>query len=44
MEDKENKELDKVTELGADLTSSKNGSIYTLTIIGQVPPGSRRSS
>ena len=36
MEDKENKELDKVTELGADLTSSKNGSIYTLTIIGQV--------
>ena len=36
MEDKENKELDKVTELGADLTNSKNGSIYTLTIIGQV--------
>lgn len=36
MEDKENKELEKVTELGADLTSSKNGSIYTLTIIGQV--------
>lgn len=36
MEEKENKELGKLTELGADLTSSKLGSIYTLTIIGQV--------
>ncbi|MBE6949938.1 MAG: peptidase S14 [Ruminococcaceae bacterium] len=36
MEEKENKELDKLTELGADLTSSRLGSIYTLTIIGQV--------
>ena len=27
---------DKLTELGADLTRSKLGSIYTLTIIGQV--------
>ena len=36
MEEKENKELDKLTELGADLTSSKLGNIYTLTIIGQV--------
>ena len=32
MENNENKELDRITELGA----SKNGSIYTLTIIGQV--------
>lgn len=34
MEDNEKK--DSLTELGADLTKSKNGSIYTLTIIGQV--------
>ena len=27
---------DRLTELGAALTSSKNGNIYTLTIIGQV--------
>ena len=30
------KQADNLTELGADLTSSKNGNIYTLTIIGQV--------
>ena len=30
------KQNDRLTELGADLTSSKNGNIYTLTIIGQV--------
>lgn len=36
MEETENKELDKLTELGADLTQSKMGRIYTLTIIGQV--------
>ena len=32
----ENKKNDPLTDLGADLTCSKNGSIYTLTIIGQV--------
>ena len=32
MDNNENKELDRITELGA----AKNGSIYTLTIIGQV--------
>ena len=32
----ENKKTDPLTDLGADLTCSKNGSIYTLTIIGQV--------
>ena len=30
------KQADSLTELGADLTSSKHGNIYTLTIIGQV--------
>ena len=34
--DSENKKTDPLTDLGADLTHSKNGSIYTLTIIGQV--------
>ena len=34
--DSENKKTDSLTDLGADLTRSKNGSIYTLTIIGQV--------
>ncbi len=36
MENQEHRETEKLTELGADLTASKNGSIYTLTIIGQV--------
>ncbi len=36
MEHQEQKPEDKVKELGADLTKSKLGSIYTLTIIGQV--------
>ena len=36
MENNNEKQADRLTELGADLTSSKNGSIYTLTIIGQV--------
>ena len=36
MENTEQHQNDRLTELGADLTSSKNGSIYTLTIIGQV--------
>ena len=36
MENNNEKQTDRLTELGADLTSSKNGSIYTLTIIGQV--------
>ena len=35
MENKERK-TDALTELGADLTKSRQGSIYTLTIIGQV--------
>ena len=34
--DSENKKTDPLTDLGADLPRSKNGSIYTLTIIGQV--------
>ena len=34
--DSESKKNDPLTDLGADLTRSKNGSIYTLTIIGQV--------
>ena len=34
--DSENKKTDPLTDLGADLTRSKNGSIYTLTNIGQV--------
>ena len=36
MDHNEQKQTDRLTELGADLTNSKNGSIYTLTIIGQV--------
>ena len=36
MDNNEQKQTDRLTELGAELTSSKNGSIYTLTIIGQV--------
>ena len=32
----EEKEKEQLTELGADLTKSKKGNIYTLTIIGQV--------
>ena len=36
MDNNEQKQTDRLTELGADLTSSKQGSIYTLTIIGQV--------
>lgn len=36
MDNNEQKQADRLTELGADLTSSKNGNIYTLTIIGQV--------
>jgi len=36
MENTEKREPDRLTELGADLTRSKHGNIYTLTIIGQV--------
>ena len=36
MDNTEQQKNDHLTQLGADLTSSKNGSIYTLTIIGQV--------
>ena len=36
MDNNEQKQTDRLTELGADLTNSKNGNIYTLTIIGQV--------
>jgi len=36
MEEHESKELEKVKEVGSDLTSSRLGNIYTLTIIGQV--------
>ena len=36
MEQNEQRETDKLTELGAALTKSSHGNIYTLTIIGQV--------
>ena len=36
MDNNEQKQQDRLTELGSDLTNSKNGNIYTLTIIGQV--------
>ncbi len=36
MDNNTEKQNDHLVELGADLTSSKKGSIYTLTIIGQV--------
>ena len=36
MEEQESKELEKVKEVGSDLTSSRLGNIYTLTNIGQV--------
>lgn len=36
MDNNEQQKHDRLTELGADLTNSKNGNIYTLTIIGQV--------
>ena len=36
MDENEQKQSDKLTELGADLTRSRLGNIYTLTIIGQV--------
>ncbi|MBQ3491696.1 MAG: ATP-dependent Clp protease proteolytic subunit, partial [Oscillospiraceae bacterium] len=38
MEEKKNlnEEQDKLLELGADVTKNSNGSIYTLTIIGQI--------
>ena len=36
MDENEQKQSDKLTELGSDLTSSRLGNIYTLTIIGQV--------
>ena len=36
MEETQDKEQEKLKELGADLTASRLGSIYTLTIIGQV--------
>lgn len=36
MKEKENKQLENLTEMGSDLTSSKLGNIYTLTIIGQI--------
>ena len=36
MDQNEQRDTDKLTELGADLTKSSHGNIYTLTIIGQV--------
>ena len=39
MDEKDNKqqnELDRIADLGADLTKSDQGNIYTLTIIGQI--------
>ncbi len=36
MNETENREQNQLTELGSDLTASKLGRIYTLTIIGQV--------
>lgn len=34
--DSKNQQLDRIQELGSDITKSNKGSIYTLTIIGQV--------
>ena len=34
--DQKKEEREQVIELGSDLTRSRNGNIYTLTIIGQV--------
>lgn len=36
MKEKETNQLEPVKEMGSDLTSSKLGNIYTLTIIGQI--------
>ncbi len=36
MEEKKNKDIEQITELGSDLSKTPNGNIYTLTIIGQV--------
>ncbi len=36
MSEKENNQLEPVKEMGSNLTSSKLGNIYTLTIIGQI--------
>ncbi len=36
MDDKKTKEMEQITELGADLSKTTQGNIYTLTIIGQV--------
>ena len=35
-QERDNKELEQVVELGSDLSASSSGKIYTLTIIGQV--------
>ena len=34
--DKKEQELEQIKEFGSDITKSEKGSIYTLTIIGQV--------
>ena len=34
--DSKNQQLDRIQELGSDITKSNKGNIYTLTIIGQV--------
>ena len=34
--DQNNQDQDQIIELGSDVTKSKDGKIYTLTIIGQV--------
>ena len=34
--DKKKQEQEQIVELGSDITKSKKGNIYTLTIIGQV--------
>ena len=34
--DKKKQEQEQILELGSDITKSKKGNIYTLTIIGQV--------
>ena len=35
-QDSESQELEQIKQLGADVTKSSKGNIYTLTIIGQV--------
>ena len=41
--DMKKQEQEQIVELGADITKSKKGNIYTLTIIGQVEGKNRKA-